>query len=154
MTIQKALDRVDQLKPNRQARELKVGWLSELDMMIYKEIIKTHGATDGRRRRTLMELIVEVEPEEREAAAEEDAAAEEQTFSGYTPDTDPETVLLAPMPYDDVYMYYLFCQIDLQNQELEKYNNDNALFSAAYTALRNYWNRTHMPNMRNRELRF
>lgn len=152
MTIQKILDRVNQLKPNKQADETKIAWLSELDTLIHTEIILTHETPH--QRRTLMEIIVEVEPENRaEAIAEAEEQEEQDAFDGYTPDTDRDTVLLAPHPYDDVYMYYLFMQIDLQNQEIDKYNNNNALFQAAYRSLSAYWNRTHMHVQRTRELR-
>lgn len=53
--------------------------------------------------------------------------------------------LLVGTPYDQLYMYWLMSQVDLQNQELALYQNSSALFNKAYTDYRNYYNRTHMP---------
>lgn len=116
MTIATAIDRVDTLKPNHQSREMKIAWLSELDGLINREIILKH-----------------VHPPEAE------------DFEGYTPDTDDETVLLAPHPYDEVYTYYLMAQVSLQNQEIAKYNNEKGLFANSYEMLNDYWTREHMP---------
>lgn len=123
MTIQQAIDRVDLLHPNKQSATHKVAWLSELDGLIHRELIMTHAHTE-----------------------------EQETYEGYTMDTDPDTVLLAPFPYDEIYTHYLTSQVDLQNAEIGKYNNDRTLFNNAYDTLSDYWTRTHKPISR-REIR-
>lgn len=115
MTIQEAIDQVNDLKPNYYNDEHKVRWLSRLDKQIRREIIDTH----------------------------EDAPEEE--FTGYDTETDTDTVLLVPEPYDEVYIHWLAAQIDLNNAEYEKFNNSNALFAAAYNAYASAYNRAHMP---------
>lgn len=125
MTIQEALDRVDMLRPNRQPREMKIGWLSNLDGMIHKELILNH-------------------------EHEEDL----DTFAGYDRDTGDGTVLIVPDPYaEEVYTWWLAQKVDLQNLEIDKYNNDKTLFAAAYETFSDYWTRTHMPKQITRELR-
>lgn len=115
MTIQEAIDQVNDLKPNYYSSEHKVRWLSRLDTQIRKEIIDTH-----------------------EDAPEED-------FAGYDSQTNTNTELLVPEPYDEVYIHWLSAQIDMNNAEYEKFNNDNALFAAAYNAYASAYNREHMP---------
>jgi hypothetical protein len=124
MKLQQAIDRVDMMRPNMQERELKIAWLSELDGLIWKELISKH------------------------------------VYYGWLPkmpeydrDTDPGTELLVPVPYDNIYTYWLMAKIDEQTLETEKYNNDQAMFTASYESFSDYWTRTHMPLTRTRELR-
>lgn len=58
---------------------------------------------------------------------------------------ESEDELLAPSPYDELYRWYLESQIDISNQEINKYNNSSALFNEAYGAYSNWYNRNHMP---------
>lgn len=58
----------------------------------------------------------------------------------YTEDTE----LLAPMPYGaELYTAYLFSRIDLNNAEIQKYNQSAALLSAAWRQLADWYNREH-----------
>ena len=124
MKLQQAMDRVDMMRPNMQDRELKIAWLSELDGLIWKELISKH-VYYGRL------------PKMQE----------------YDRDTDPGTVLLVPAPYDNIYTYWLMAKIDEETLETEKYNNDQAMFTASYDSFSDYWTRNHMPITRVRELR-
>lgn len=124
MNIQEALDLADQLKPNMMARQVKIAFLQELDQKIYKEILLKH------------------EHEE-----------EQEVLPEYDTDTDGGTELLVPDPYGMVYVYWLTQKIDLLNQETDKYNNDRAMFENAYNEMHDWWNRTYMPIMRNRQIR-
>lgn len=67
------------------------------------------------------------------------------TFQGYGGDTDLQTVLLIPAPYDNAYLLWLEAKIDYYNGEMDKYNNAMAMFYAAYDGFKNHYNRTHMP---------
>lgn len=115
MTIQEAMSLTDELKANMMVPSTKIRYLSELEGKIYREIFKKH---DG--------LPAEECPE-------------------YDSETDGATELLVPAPYDMVYVYYLMSQVDLMNQEMDKYNNDRALFENAWTEFGDYWRREHMP---------
>ena len=128
MRLQQAIDRVDEMRPNMQSRELKIGWLSELDGLVWREIIQNHYPKPGE------EIRMCVMPE-------------------YDSDTDPGQKLLVPAPYDNIYTYWLMAKIDEQTLEQEKYNNDQAMFNASYDSFSDYWTRTHMPKQHNRELR-
>jgi hypothetical protein len=72
----------------------------------------------------------------------------EVAFTGYNADTDPETVLLIPEPFDEVYLRWMEAQIDYHNGEYAKYNNSIDMFNTAWAAYKNYYNRTHMPKGR------
>ena len=116
MKIQHAIDQTDKLRPNYMERQMKVAYLQELDHMIYTEVLLKH----------------KHEPEE-------------EVPPDYSGDRAGETVLLVPEPYSDVYIHWLTSKIDLMNQEVDKYNNDTALFQAAYGTMCDWWNRTRMP---------
>jgi hypothetical protein len=105
------------------SRKLKIAALSELDGLIWQEIMLKH----------------EGQPME--------------TFSGYDEDTDPGTELLAPFPYDEMYKYWLMARVDEQNLETTKYENDRTLFNGSYEMFHDFWRRTHMPKTTVRELR-
>lgn len=114
MLISEAIDTLDRVKPNAYTRAEKVKWLSDVDMQIYKEIVLTHNVNY---------------PE----------------FSGYDESTDTETTtLIAPNPYDELYIHALKRQVDLNNEEYVKYNNDCVLFNSAYTNFYDWFNREYM----------
>ena len=70
---------------------------------------------------------------------------EEVTFAGYGDLTDPQTELLVPAPYDEMYLRWMEAQIDYHNGEYDKYNNAIDMFDTAYQGYHNYYNRTHKP---------
>ena len=115
MNIQKALDLADSMKPNMMAKHVKIAFLQELDQKIYKEILLKHKHEE-----------------------------EEENMPEYG-DGDEGKDLLVPAPYDILYMYWLMSKIDLLNQEIDKYNNDRALFENAYEEMSDWWTREHMP---------
>lgn len=115
MKISEAISAVDSLKPNTYTPEDKVGWLSNLDARVKTQIIDAHEST---------EPIV---------------------FSGYDSLLDQDTELLAPAPYDEMYLRWLEAQIDYHNGEDDRYNNAIILFNNAYEGYKKHYTRTHMP---------
>lgn len=115
MTILEAIARVDAVKLNVCKQSEKIKWLSELDGTVKNEIIDTHEGGEG------------------------------VTFSGYTEDTNLNTVLLVPAPYDEVYIHFLEMRIDYANNEYGKYNNSMMMYNSAYSAFEKHYNRDHMP---------
>ena len=119
MTLQEAITVCDRLKPNACAESDKRRWLSDLDGMIYGELLARHeGAPDS--------------------------------FAGYDDSTDGETVLLVPAPYSDVYLKYLFAQIDFVNGEYARCSNAAMLYNTAYRAFADHIHRTRRPLCENR----
>lgn len=115
MTIIEAITNTDALKGNTCTMDQKINWLSRVDSMVKRLIIDLH------------------------------EGAEEIQFAGYGRDTDTETVLLVPEPFDEMYIRYLEAMIDLTHGEIERYNNDMDLFNTAFQTYRAYYTRTHMP---------
>ena len=66
-------------------------------------------------------------------------------FAGYTDSTDPNTVLLVPAPWDEMYLHYMQAQIDYANGDMTRYTNGAALFNTSLAAYKNHYNRTHAP---------
>lgn len=64
-------------------------------------------------------------------------------FEGYDYNRDVEKELLVPDRFLDVYQYYLFAKIDFQNSELERYNNDTAMYYAAFGNYAAYYRSNH-----------
>lgn len=124
MTLQEALDQVDELKPNMMSRKLKIKYLTEIEQLIHSEILMNH--------------------EHRE---------EDSIMPVYTEQTEPGTLLIVPDPYSMVYIYWLMTKIDIQNQEDARYNIDRAHFENAYDAMSDWWTRNYMPVQKTREFR-
>ena len=124
MTLQEALDQVDELKPNMMSRKLKIKYLTEIEQLIHSEILMNH--------------------EHKE---------EDSIMPVYTEQTEPGTLLIVPDPYSMVYIYWLMTKIDIQNQEDARYNIDRAHFENAYDAMSDWWTRNYMPVQKTREFR-
>lgn len=116
MTIGEAIRRADEAKPNAIEKRDKVRWLSDVDETVYRKLIRTH----------------------RGGGALE--------FDGYTDQTPDDTLLFAVQPYDEMYVYYLMAQIDLWNNELDRYQNSQALYNQAYAEYANHYNRSILPH--------
>lgn len=122
MTINDAIAMVDVKKPNQYDTSMKIEWLSKLDGMVFLDVFCTHEGNPAKH------------------------------FRGYTLDTDADTKLLVPHPYDeDIYNYFLQAQIDSENGEMAKYNVSITLFNDAMKRFQDFWNRTHMPIRKMRE---
>ena len=77
----------------------------------------------------------------------ENAPEEAALPESYTEDSQ----LLAPEPYcQELYCAYLFCQIDLNNAEIQKYNQSASLMSAAWRQFADHCNRENMPRSKGR----
>lgn len=64
-------------------------------------------------------------------------------FDKYDYELDQEKELQIPDRYSDVYIHYLSAQIDQANREFASYNNDVALFEAAWREYGAWHIRTH-----------
>lgn len=56
-----------------------------------------------------------------------------------------ETVLLVPVPYDDIYLFFIYAKIDSFNQEWDSYNNNITLYNNLYDGFAIYYRRNHIP---------
>ncbi len=115
MKIIEAINRIDSLKHNTYSQPDKVAWLSEVDWEVTRHIVDTH------------------------------EGAGEEKFKGYNENTDLQTELIIPAPYDKAYILWMEAQINYHNGEYDKYNNAMDMFYEAYEGFKKYYNRTHMP---------
>ena len=115
MTIIDAITQIDNLKKNTYSQKQKIAWLSRLESMVKRLVIDTH------------------------------EGGENVSFGGFNENTDVQTVLLMPEPFDQGYLYWLEAQIHYANQEEDRCNNATDAFKALWTEFCNDYNRKHMP---------
>ena len=115
MTVLEALVRADLARPNEIEQSQKLQWLSALDGQIHAELLEAYRGAP-------------------------------EPFSGYNGQTELRTAqLLVPFPYDELYLRYLVMRIDLEQGELERYNNDAACFNRLWQSCAAHYGRTHEP---------
>ena len=115
MKLGEVIEKVDRKLKNSIPRGEKIRWLSQLEWRVKHQIIDTH------------------------------QGAEKTAFSGYDENTETDTELLVPAPYDEMYLYYLEAKIEYQNQQEDRYNNAMDLFDEKWAAFAGWYNRTHLP---------
>lgn len=115
MTIIEAIDKINALKPNGYSFGEKVAWLSQLDGLIYSEVIEAHEGSPA------------------------------LEYTEYDETTPESTELLVPHPYDELYIYFLESRIHWANEEYGKYNIAATSFENAYNNYKKHYTRTHMP---------
>ena len=115
MTIAQALSQSSAWKPGPFTGADKTAWLSQLDGQIDAELIRTH------------------------------EGAPEEEFAPYTAETDADTELIAPAPYDKMYVTFLMAQMDFYAADYDKFNNMQRRFEAEYQEFASWYNRRHMP---------
>lgn len=69
----------------------------------------------------------------------------QEPFSGFDEDTDDDTQLLAPEPYDSLYGYWLEAQMHYTNADIDRYNNAIAMFNTEVSAFRREYLKQHRP---------
>ena len=58
---------------------------------------------------------------------------------------DDDNELIAPSPYDNLYINYIIANINKYNNETVRYNNAMIIFNQQYQEFANWYNRTKMP---------
>lgn len=71
---------------------------------------------------------------------------DKREFTGYTEDTDQETVLLIPEPFSDAYLYWMAAQIDYWNREYGGYNNQVTMYNEEMERFRSHYLRGNAPS--------
>ncbi|MBE6946179.1 MAG: hypothetical protein E7459_08845 [Ruminococcaceae bacterium] len=115
MTIMEAITHFDHLTHNQISVPVKVVWLSGLDGLVHREILSTH------------------------------KGAGPAAFSGYSADTDTDTRLLIPHPYDEIYRWYLEMKTWDTLGEMDRYNNAAQKYNMALLTYMDYINRNFTP---------
>lgn len=63
----------------------------------------------------------------------------------YAEDTDKDTKLMIPSPFDEIYIHWLVAQINYANGEIDKYNNAIALYNTEYEGYSDWYHRNNKP---------
>jgi hypothetical protein len=113
LKIIEAINQTDSLKPNTYSVKQKILWLSQLESMVKRLVIDTH------------------------------EGGEKIPFDGFTENTDTQTVLFMPAPFDVAYLYWLEAQIHYANEEIDMYNSAIMMFNAAFGEYKADYKRTH-----------
>ena len=119
MTLIEMIAMVDELRPNQISKQTKTTWLNEIEHRVYDEVI-------SRAARFCPWF----------------------DFKPYEYEVDDDTELAVPDYYCDVYRTYICSKIDVALGEIDRYNNDAALFEAAWSDYAAWYRRNHMPKER------
>ena len=119
MTIAELIAVVDEIRPNQISKQTKTLWISEIEHRVFDEVVCR---------------AIDFCPEFQ--------------FKVYDYDGNDEHELMVPDVYGDLYRAYLYSKIDLTLGEIDRYNNDAALFQAAWADYATWYRRTHMPKER------
>lgn len=113
MKIIEAINQIDSLKPNTYSVKQKIYWLSQLEAMVKVQVIDTHEGGD------------------------------QIPFDGFTEDTDTQTQLFMPAPFDMAYIYWLEAQIHYANEDIDMYNSAIMMFNTAFREYKDHYTKTH-----------
>ena len=113
VTLDEVISYFDEQCPNQYSRENKIAWISELDELIFENIIKDRE-----------------NPEITE-------------FTPYTAETDGDTELLVPFMFREIYRYFIEKSVAYSNRETIAYNNALQMFEAYYDNYYSWYNRSH-----------
>jgi hypothetical protein len=119
MTIAELIAVVDEVRPNQLSKQLKTMWLSEIEHRVFEEVVSR---------------AIDFCPN--------------FVFKPYVYDLNDETELMIPDVYGDVYRSYIYSKIDYALGEIDRYNNDAALFQAAWDDFAGWYRRNHYPKER------
>ena len=68
---------------------------------------------------------------------------EYRSRGNYSSGAERDAVLIAPAPFDSMYIDYCCAIIDREQEETELYENDIIAYNMQFAAFKNYWWRTH-----------
>lgn len=127
MKVQTAIEKADEMRAgNASSTETKIGWLNELDHIIYNDVILRH-----------------VHPLVSKWWIKDDQGIHFRPFEDYT-ESDGEKELIAEDPYAVLYVYWLMAKIDLQAHDYDEYNMSNQLFENALDRFKKWYHRNHI----------
>ena len=133
MTPNKAIEIIDNLRPNSYSEEDKLRWINELDGMVRRLVFQWD-------EKYLKEIEAQYKSEK--ITEEEYNELINKTKPYIYPD-DMDTELLIPAPYEDVYSLYLEAKIDYHNREYANYNNSAMMFESRYSEYKKDYIRNH-----------
>lgn len=116
MTISDVIERVRRLKSGYDIDDEQI--ISNINTV---EMLLLHTVVEGRQGDTAMQ----------------------QQYGGYDLTTARDTQLMVPPPFDTIYEACCAAQIDLAQEDLERYRNDCIVFENARADFARHWYKTH-----------
>jgi hypothetical protein len=113
MKICEAISQINSLKPNTYSDKQKIYWLNQLESMVKRLVIDTHEGGD------------------------------QIAFDGFNENTNVETQLFMPSPFDMAYIYWLEAQIHYANEDIDMYNSAILMFNATFSEYKADYKRNH-----------
>lgn len=133
MTPNKAIEIIDNLRPNTYSEEDKLRWINELDGMVKRLVFQWDE-----------KYIKEIEAQhENEQITDEEYNEIINKTKPYSYPDDMDKELLIPAPYDNTYSLYLEAKIDYHNREYANYNNSVMMFESQFTEYKKDYIRNH-----------
>lgn len=94
---------------------------------------------------TIINYINQCEQRIKTEIADNSADGAKYVFEEYTELTPRDTVLLAPDPYGETYVWFCLYMIDLARNNTVNANNSYSMFTDAWRRLAAFWRRNHTP---------
>ena len=115
MTILEAIMQSDATNPNAYPEKQKIIWLSRVEAMVKNEVVDAHEGSD------------------------------QFPFAGFDENTDKDTVLIMPQPYDECYVHWLQAQVHYANDDFERYNCSILMFKSLFDDFKSHYKKNHTP---------
>ena len=115
MTILEAIMQSDATNPNAYPETQKIIWLSRVEAMVKNEVVDAHEGAD------------------------------QFPFAGFDENTDKDTVLIMPQPYDECYVHWLQAQVHYANDDFERYNCSILMFKSLFDDFKSHYKKNHTP---------
>lgn len=113
MTLGDAIARIQHLKPSRFGYSEFINWISQVESMIKRNIIDAY------------------------------EGGENIPFDGFTRESDQDTELFMPEPYDMAYIYYMEAQIHYFNEDIDMYNSAMMMFNTVFNEYKAFYGKSH-----------
>lgn len=94
---------------------------------------------------TVINYIAQCEQRIKTEIIDNSADGADFVFDKYSQLTPEDTVLLAPDPYGEAYVWYALYMIDSVRNNTVNANNSYSMFTDAWNRLAAYWRRNHTP---------
>ena len=134
MTVAALIQQYNQERPNTVDDSEKILWLKKCEQMLISEVVKSHeyNISDGNK----LELKVSGS-----TLYIQEAGSLENHISAFNLDTE----LIAPSPYDELYLHFLDKTISYNNNDTKRYNAASSMYNNALLCFKQYFNRTYKP---------
>lgn len=130
MTVAGLIEQFNAERPNQIQDDIKVYWLRKCEQMLINEILKSHEHDLESEDRMTMKV-----------AGSTLKITSAGSFDKHIDEFDMDSTLLAPEPYDDLYIHYLDQRLALNNNDTKRFNVAATMYNNALLTYQQYFNR-------------